>query len=88
MTIDYVMTVKAIITFDEVFDYNALKDKYYPMQTIIKTAKEYIESYDFYSAIVTDAETGEILIEIKNQGEDEKDYLPKYYDDGDTCGYE
>ena len=64
MKVNLVMTVKATIVFDGIFNYNEMSDKYYSLQEYIKVTKTLMKEHGFDSGIIVDAETGEILVEI------------------------
>ena len=86
MKINYTMTVKATILFDGIFEHNLLSDRYFPMETIIANAESHMNYYNFVSAKILDAETGEILVELESDKNDNDD-LPDYYDNSDTYNY-
>ena len=67
MTINYTGTFKATICFNDSLVYHGMEDKYYPLQQYVNMATWLIEKYCFpCTAYITDSETGEILVEIKN----------------------
>lgn len=92
MTIKYMMTLKADIVFDRDFTYSGMNDKYHSLDDLMDTARSYIREYGFITATIVDTETGEAIVEMERDWQDDcdddDDDEPAYYDDGDSCGYE
>lgn len=88
MTIKYMMTLQADIVFDGDFTYSGMNDKYHSLDDLMDTARSYMGEYNFMTATIVDAETGEIMVEMERDWQDDDDDGPAYYDDGDSCGYE
>ena len=88
MTIKYMMTLKADIVFDGDFTYSGMNDKYHSLDDLMDTARSYMGEYNFMTATIVDAETGEVMVEMERDWQDDDDDGPAYYDDGDSCGYE
>jgi hypothetical protein len=65
------MTVKAYIYFDGNFNYEELASKYVSLDELIYTAKCYINEYNFATANIVDAETGEVLVTMERDWQDE-----------------
>jgi hypothetical protein len=53
-------------------------------------ARSYMGEYNFVTATIVDTETGEVVVEMERDWQDDcdDDDGPAYYDDGDSCGYE
>lgn len=88
MTIKYMMTLQADIVFDGDFTYSGMNDKYHSLDDLMDTARSYMGEYNFVTATIVDAETGEVVVEMERDWQDDDDDGPAYYDDGDSCGYE
>lgn len=91
MTITYSLTVSADIIFDGELHYEDMNSESHPIQDYIDQATWFMDEYGFKTAVIIDAETGETLVEMERDTNDcypDDDGLPKYYDDGNTCGYE
>ena len=91
MTIKYMMTLKADIVFDGDFTYSGMNDKYHSLDELMDTARSYMGEYNFMTATIVDTETGEVIVEMERDWQDDcddNDDGPAYYDDGDSCGYE
>lgn len=89
MTIKYTMTLRANIVFDSIFTYSGMSDGC-PLDDLIEKAKYCMSEYNFVTADIVDAETGEVLVEVEQDWQEDEfnDDEPAYYDDGDSCGYE
>ena len=71
MTINLIMTVKACIYFDGSFNYENLASKYVSLDKLIDTAKSLMNTYGFMTANIVDAETGEVLVIMERDWQDE-----------------
>lgn len=65
MAISYTYSTKAVITYDGIFN-TTIRGS---LDEIVAEAIKRINMYDFDTAIVTDANTGEVLVIIEDQGE-------------------
>lgn len=86
MTVKYVGTLKADIILDGDMTYHGMNGHHRPLQEYIDKATYLMDEYGFVSAAIVDAKTGEIIVEMESDNDDDDE--PAYYDDGDTCGYE
>jgi hypothetical protein len=64
----YFATHKATICFNGDFYYHDFEDSYYPLDEITAKTESLMYTNDFEYAIITDAETGEILVEMQWEG--------------------
>lgn len=67
MKISYVATVKAIIVFDNLFNYDGMNDAYHPLEDYVNKAVFYMGEYCFDKAAIIDYDTGEILVELESE---------------------
>ena len=67
MKINYVATVKAIIVFDGVFNYDGMKDAWHSLEECVNKAVFYMSEYCFDKATIVDYDTGEILVELESE---------------------
>lgn len=67
MKINYVATVKAIIIFDGVFNYDGMKDAWHPLEECVNKAVFCMSEYCFDKATIVDYDTGEILVELESE---------------------
>ena len=90
MKISYLGQFRADIVFDGDFTYSGMNDKYHSLDELMDTARSYMGEYNFMTATIVDAETGEVMVEMERDWQDDcdDDDGPAYYDDGDSCGYE
>lgn len=65
MTIIYSMTVYADIIFDDVFEYHGMRE-IVTLQECVMKAKKIMREYKFKNALIVNAETGEIYVEMEN----------------------
>ena len=66
MTIVYPMTVYADIIFDDIFEYHGMRDINVTLEECIIKAKKIMREYKFKNALIVNAETGEIYVEMEN----------------------
>ena len=71
MTINFTMTVKAYIYFDGSFNYENFASNYVSLTDIIDKAKSLMNDYGFMTANIVDAETGEVLVTMERDWQDE-----------------
>lgn len=64
----YVATYKVIICFNNEFFYHDFEDDYYPLDEITAKAESLMYTNDFEYAVITNAETGETLVEMQWEG--------------------
>ena len=86
MTINYIGTFNADITFDDNLTYYDVDNPYHSLQDYVDKATYLMKVYGFTKAQIVDCETDKVLVEIESDYNDCGD--PAWYDDGDTCGYE
>lgn len=66
MTIIYPMTVYADIIFDDIFEYHGMREINVTLEECVMKAKKIMREYKFKSALIVNAETGEIYVEMEN----------------------
>ena len=58
MKISYVATVKAIIVFDNLFNYDGMNDACHPLEDYVNKAVFYMSEYCFDEAVIINCDTG------------------------------
>ena len=88
MKIECMVSAKAFIVFDGIFEHHSLENHYVTLDNLVANTKAYMNYYNFDSADIIDAETGEILVTLEKEEEEDfsdyhynDDYAPECYDD-------